>query len=563
MMNSQDKKTCFTMRALWVSTTQTHGFFGQRPAISFVCAIWLLAGTLGAEAIKAADNKSAFMKNKLEVFVKGDETYVRSPFSKEQDLVRVIGKGPNNRQVNFSWTGLIPAGASFDDKTVAGATRIHNCGDDSTPWNINSMYIGANHGCSSSREITCTGHGLSTADLGSEWTDGARVKWYVMKIVDNDKLWLLSQNNGTGDIWKFTSTLTGTILKRSSNGKTLQVQNNVMTQLYPAVRILRQQCLKDGKMLLPARGVTKCDFIDFVEENEIVNPGAVLADVIGNPGKKRDFVAAPLPATIANTITYRIHPDGSTVITYKAKVLQDLNIGYMGFIQSAPLSRGSYTSHRYYIPKAIPFVKNSVNYDFRATQDFSKPVPVPLNFSESDGDIENPDNLPDRFIQLLGQGDGKTARSKTGYALGYSLVQGMTVPAKRKKHTKRALFIHTSNKSYPSALDAQFAPMIKAGTEFFCVAYRRYFNPEGLKNATCAYWYNDGNNIVTYIDYHKSVARDIVMLPPECAGKNITVVERTPSLTLHTDKSVPASGVSISVKGDYGYIVISTPYNSK
>jgi len=518
----------------------------------------LLAGIAVMAAIpcsKASDNKGAPVENKIEVFVKGDETYVRSPFSKEQDLLRVMNRGAN-RQVNFAWTGLIPADAVLDVKSATGATRIHNCGDDSTPWNINGMYIGANHGCSSNREITCPEHGLNTADLGSEWADGAGVMWYVMKIIDKDKLWLLSQNNGTGDIWKFTSTLTGTTLTRGADGKILQVRNNVMAQLYPAVRIRRQQCLKDGRTPLSIEGVTKCDFIDFVEENEVVNPGAVLADVVSNPGKNRDFAAAALSAVVASTITYRLHSDGSTVITYNAKIMQDLAIGYMGFIQSAPLNRGSYGVHRYYIPKTIPFVKDGVNYDFRSLQDFSKPLPVPLNFSKSDGNIEASCNLPDRFIQLLGQGDGKAAQWKVGYALGYSLINGMTVQGEREKYAKKALFIYTSNKTYPSALDAQFSPAIKAGTEFTCVAYRQYFDPSACKDATCVYWHKEGDSTVLYVDYHKSVDKDMVKLPEYLARKKITVVEKTDSVQLHTDKTVPTDGLSLSVKDGYGYAVL-------
>ncbi|OGV72075.1 MAG: hypothetical protein A3K19_08290 [Lentisphaerae bacterium RIFOXYB12_FULL_65_16] len=514
------------------------------------------AGTLSA--------KDPTMTGKVEVFpgVREGEVCIRAPFSKEYDLVNVVGKGRNG-QFNFSGASLVPVSADSDAQGMAKAVSFHPNGDDSTPWNINGMYIGANHGCSANREFTCPGHGLGVADLGREWTDGAGVKWYLVKIVDKDKLWFLSQDNGKGDIWKFTSTLTGKALTGAKKGRTLQVQSDVMAQLYPAVRIRQQQWLVDGKTPVPRNGKVKCEFLDFVEENEVINPGALLKDIVAHAGQERDFAADALPATVRNTIVYRFHPDGAIVLDYHAKALQDFQIGYMGFVQSAPLRKGNYGVHKYYVPKTVPFALDGANYDFRGMQDYSKPLPKPLYFGAAEKNVESADNLPERFIQLLGdEADGRT-QWKVGYSLGYSLVQGITTPEARAKHTGRALFLYTSNKTYPSALDAKLAPVIKAGTEFHCVAYRRYFNPEPLENATCAYWYRDGDRLVVYLDYHKSVDKDTVVLPPECRGKRITVVEKTPSLTLHTDKTVPADGVTVSVTGDYGYLVFTTPCAGK
>ena len=99
---------------------------------------------------------------------KGDEVYIRSRFSDTQDLLRVMGKGRNNRQINFARTALLPATADMQAKDfLRKANTIHNCGDDAAPWNLNGTYIGGNHGSYGVMEITSAGHGLKAADIGS------------------------------------------------------------------------------------------------------------------------------------------------------------------------------------------------------------------------------------------------------------------------------------------------------------------------------------------------------------------------------------------------------------
>ncbi|MDP6502373.1 MAG: hypothetical protein QF886_02105 [Planctomycetota bacterium] len=58
-----------------------------------------------------------------------------------------------------------------------------------------------------------------------------------------------------------------------------------------------------------------------------------------------------------------------------------------------------------------------------------------------------------------------------------------------------------------------------------------------------------------HADYHEAVDRDVLNLPAKLAGKKISLVGKTPSLTLHSPETVPADGVVLSVNGDYGYVV--------
>ena len=482
----------------------------------------------------------------------GKYVFVRTPFSPEHDLVVRVGKG-TNCQINFANTRLISKAAGMSEGELNGGELIHGNGDDATPWNINGTYIGGNHGCSDARELTCQGHGLTTADLGSEWADEAGTKFYLVKIADKDRLWFLSENSGKGTIWRFGRRYVGSALGRTRGGGRLSFTKVRMVQLCPACRIERQNYLADGKTPLAERKPTSCDYLDIVEEYDIINPASLLTDIIAHPGEERSFTADHLDAVIRNHIVYRFHPNGANVIHYKARALQEFRLGYMGFIQSAKLYRGKYDTHEYYIPKTLPFKQDDNTYNFRELQDYTSRPPSPFRFTAANKNIEDPQNLPERFIQFLGRKhDGKTV-SSVGYALGYSLIHGLTRPEQRAKNASSAIMLYTSSKSYPIAINSKMGPIIPAGTSFHCIAYRQYFCPAMHQHATCFYWHEEAGDTIVYADYHKPVDRDVLKLPAELTGKSITVAEKTPSLTLHTSTTVPAEGLVVSVAGDYGY----------
>lgn len=497
----------------------------------------------------------AFAADQLRVLKHGDEVFVRTAFSLQEDLLVRVAKGRNG-QFNYNSAYLLPAATGMTVPELTAGKLIHGNGDDATPWNLNGTYIGANHGCSDGREITVPGHGLTAADLGSQWQDEAGTTFVVLKIVDADRFWVLSTNQGTGDIWRFITAVKGPTLKRATDGKTLTFTDCKMAQLIPACRLSRQVVLVEGKTPLADDTPVSCASLDLVEDYDVISPAALVQDFLAHPGEARSFTGEGLAAVVRNHIIYRFHPNGSNVILYSATALQDFHLGYMGFIQAAKLTPGgNYDSHLYVIPKTVPFTQDNIAYDFRLGQDYSGKLPSPLLFSAAKGNIADPQNLPERFIQLLGHKTGGGVANEVGFVLGYSLVSGMTVPAERAKNAGQALMLYTSSKTYPTACDSKMARPVKAGTQFECVAYRQYFPPDPAQPGTCFTWHPEGDEIVACADFRQSVDHGTLSVPPAWAGKSLTVVEQTPSVTLHTTGTVPAGGLAISVADGYGYIV--------
>ena len=154
----------------------------------------------------------------------------------------------------------------------------------------------------------------------------------------------------------------------------------------------------------------------------------------------------------------------------------------------------------------------------------------------------------------MGQTLSLNGKREVGFAMGYSLINGDSVPAKRAELTGNAAMIWRTRKSYPFALDRKIG-RVPAGRDFYCVCYRNYFDPPRFKTPTCVYWHKEGDDAVVYVDYHQSVQHDRVKLPETLTGRKFTVVEKTPALTLNTTRTVPEEGLDITVD-QYGYVVL-------
>jgi hypothetical protein len=169
--------------------------------------------------------------------------------------------------------------------------------------------------------------------------------------------------------------------------------------------------------------------------------------------------------------------------------------------------------------------------------------------------VENPQNLPERFIQFLARKEDGKSIHDVGFALGYSLIHGITQPQQRAANASEAGWLNTNIKTYPTAMDSKMG-VIPAGMEFNCVGYRDYFSPRDYPDASCVYWHPEGDDILVYADYHQKLDSTLVKLPPEFTGRKIAIVEQTPSINLQTKDIVPSAGIALSVAENYGYIVL-------
>jgi len=511
-------------------------------------AAFLLFMTAGLLSLGARDLTSGIV-----ALQEGRIVYVRSTLSGSEDVVIPLHIGPANGQIIFGHTFLVPAETPMEPARMAAAKwPFHAAFDDATPWLLNGTYIGANHGANDVIRITSPAHGLSKGDLGSGWKDSNGTSFYLLEIIDENVVHLLSENDGVFPRWRFTRSIAGAELTNETSSRKLGVQASELVQLTPACRIHSQQFLADGKPL--KQGVpTPCENFEVLEEYDIIAPDSVLVAVKKAPGQKVDYVADDRGAVINNRIRYHFQPAGACVIRHRATALRDFDLGYMGFIQSSPLHAGENSRLLSCIPKTLPFSSGGRDYDFRLIQDLSTPPSEPLIFSVDRGNVADAAKLPDRFIQILSEG-----KKQVGFVMGYSLLKGLTKPEVRAANTGSPVFIYTTGKTYPAAIDRNARP-VKEGDTFDCLAYRQYFDPLSHPEATTVYRHNQDGDEMLYAEFHRRAKKAVLPFPKDLWGKKFEVVEKTDSVEIAAVGKIPSEGVPLEVRGVGGSVVLRVP----
>ena len=116
---------------------------------------------------------------------------------------------------------------------------------------------------------------------------------------------------------------------------------------------------------------------------------------------------------------------------------------------------------------------------------------------------------------------------------------------------------HSGVISFPSQALAYDLKDIPAGKVMETVAYKQFFNPRKEKDATSFYYHFQGESLVVYADFHKELKNKVLHLPKAAAGRKITILEKTPGMTLHTRGTIPEKAAfAVSATSGNNYIVL-------
>lgn len=508
----------------------------------------------------------------LRVSRRGTVIYIRSEWNSTLDLIQKINLSNASAAAAFTGNDIVNhQGARLCLRSTADAvaawdngTTIQTSGDDAAPLNYFNTYIGSNHGAFIVREITANAHGKLTVDVGSEYTDGAGVKWYIMRVKDVNTLWLVSANQGVYPAWSFSGTVTGN-LTHSANGTntgTITPIGNVGTQLWPCVRqIDAPDVYMDGVTKITADGDFFCHTLDVAERYAIMNPAAVLNFVKAAVGgaTQPSFVASGIAdPDVDRSLMYRYAENGSCAIYDAPLPLNPLTFnsgGYFGGTQAGPLT---FTGKQLwqYIPRVLPKVGTVKTWDFKAMEDISG------TFEELHmlpADWEDADRPPDRMAQLVKASGGAF---EYGLMVGYSPARGIGVAAVRKTLLNDALFVSAARKQYPKAVSGG---TIAAGVFYEMVAFRIYLNPGDNPQATSVGWFRDGprgGDVIVFADFHQAVSHLPLKLPPYLAGMNWQVVDKSASVTMDGQGVMSRAGPRVSCSGSQGYVVLRLKANA-
>ena len=494
-------------------------------------------------------------REQITVYRNGNELLARSGFSEEKDIILHIVRVANERAY------LVPRGTDilaykagqYNILEYKGGELMHNGSDDFAACTGIAGYgnLGGNHGSSFGRELSIPGHGMTGRDIGAKLTDETGAAYYVMRIINKDSILIHPDGGGTPGFPKFKG---HTNEKLFRDGKELKYQKSAMMQMLPAVRVNEISFLVNGREPLPDKTPVKCDFLDHIVDVDAVMPDAVVELVKANPGKDPDMVAKGLPALFNARTVFSYQPRGACVLYQKYKITHDF--GKLESLGTCMCWSGSIAEKKnteFYIPKLKPlkikaYDKKSPDLDCDFSAIYKMPGVMDVSHSILKTDCPDPEDPSDRFIRLAGD-----AKREIGVAVGYSLIEGSTARANKAADRPMVYFLYKTRKIYPYCFAINNP---KKGDEKYSVIYRQYFNPQIEPDATVFYYHKEGKSDVVYLDFHKDLKNKTIRLPGHFTGRAITVIEQTPSLTLHTAGAVPAEGIELSVKDNYGYLVL-------
>lgn len=490
--------------------------------------------------------------NTFTVTTDGTDAYIRTKFSDTHDLVQQVRYGTNNiwsNNVINPWAvRTIPKSTAKDAVIAAFAsgTILAEQGDDAAPLNYNGTYIGANHGAFIVHEVTANAHGKTYADVGSRWTQGANT-FTIVRIVDANKLWLVSQNIGA-TYWQFvTSSLNGLTLTHSTgatNTASFTPSADITQQLISSVNNHVKKIVADGFKELTTAGVYDVKYVEFIDNYDIMNPVSILTYLQSRVGiaTEQNLSADSIASDVRVGVNYRYTINGSCTVSTQLHKKANINFNFAGLVQANPLNYSGKTLIEY-ANKMKPVTVGGTSYDLSATIDATSNTAL-INMLKADWlDATNP---PDRVLNLVKNGSNK----EFGQVLGYSLTRGATKPSVRQNTTDAGFFNNpTTKKVYPKALVGSLDTVVNA------VAYRAIYNPAILPQATVYTWYEDNSEIFVVLDIHQSASMLKLPLPVIFNGRSAEVVDAHANFTLHSE-IVSDGGLLCSVVNNYASVMI-------
>jgi len=481
-------------------------------------------------------------QEKIKVYRNGNILLVKSHFSQNKDIVLRTWRIANE----FAY--LVPKGSSILEYDKG--ELIHNGGDDFAPYDFSGYgYLGGNHGSSFGRKLNIPNHRFVVKDIGTSLNDEQGGIYYIMKIIDENNILIHPYGGGKIGFPHFKSHKKEKLFR---NGIEVKLKKSSMMQMLPGIRVNDIAFLVNGKTLLADKTVVECDFVNHVVDYDIVMPDAVVEMVKQTPGKEPDMIAKELPALLNSKSIFSYQPNGACVIYQKNKVTHAFKqMTCYGTIMKWKGSIAEKKTTKFYIPKLKPFKARGFNGTPGYQCDFSAVYKMPkkMNVSHSISKLEclDENDLPDRFIRITGN-----ENPELGVVVGYSLIKGSTAKENKGVDRNNIFLLWKSKKLYPTC----FTISPQKGDEKNTVIYRQYFDPQLEPDATSFYHHKEGGVDVVYMDFHKTLKNKRIKLPAFFVDKKITVVEKTPSVVLHTNKTVPHGGLILDVNDNYGYLVI-------
>ncbi|MEU1240047.1 hypothetical protein ABZ388_06780 [Micromonospora parva] len=489
----------------------------------------------------AAANVTALQRMPgVAVYRSGDTLLVRSAFDASRDILMPVHLVHGaEAQVNLTNTAMplvrsVAASASDDLvwPTPSTGTPIHDASDDSAPINAQWAYIGANHGWTAGWTITAAGHGKTTADVGSQWSDGTRT-YTLLAVLSASQLlvggpYSVSSGVVTGSVGAPSATLTH--VSGATNTASVPITGGVANaQIHPSTHSHSVTVALDGRPLPDGKAAGQ---VLTISESYLIASYKGMVDwAQANVGTPVLANLASVPAFARVSNTYRFTA-AQVVVAQKVTAVEKFVIN-MGVTQAFPLTLPSGGTRRQFMP-GVGTV-NGVNWSTYAD----------LATVSTQADIGSAGWLsplvPSASMTQWAYDSAGTAQY--GLAMGYLPVADGHPSQRVKNAAAKAWFIASSTKkNYPQLA---WGRTLLPGESLSGTAYRRYLAPPFGPTELVV---SDGTDTWAIIERTDTVT-DARMAAPELLGRRLVPVGPT---TVTAAARVTGDGVAYSVPSGPG-----------
>ena len=440
--------------------------------------------------------------------------------------------------------------------------------DDTAPFQINTLYIGANHGpmCV---QLTVANHGKTAADIGSYWQDEDGKKWTLAQIVDANKLNFICDEfqNPSGD-WRhrfvmLSSAQTGTLTCiDEGSDDTLTFTKQTSAQLYPAIKD-RTQTVKtvtngiETEITLGEEQEIRCDRVILEESYIITDPRNLPALLRAGKGTwtgDSGFALGDDMIRYHQIIT--VMEDGTVLTEYDHEILMDLTgigINYGGYQYYMKTDFGGGVKR--YMPDTKAFTATHVDGTKNFAFDFSTPRQIISGSSFDYPSSATPypsvfwadsNKVPNRMVDYMMNADGTT---KMGFASGF-LPIGDGEATARLDAVSTSFYFYKTAKAYPTFVNKNKNTKNAA---IRGISYRKYADTAKDGEDVQTYSVSCGNEVYYFIDF-LSAATDKKLMLPDNFGTDVVVIDCSGD-----NVTYEISGNTISVSGEAkNYLVLKT-----
>lgn len=468
--------------------------------------------------------------------IHGNDLYFRAKeWTSTEDLVwkcnkKNVKEWAGNHYFNIE--AIYTCSKQCAESTVAELALWKASHDDICPLKVEDTYIGANHGFNCVDKITASNHGKTEADIGSVWQDQAQQTYCLVKVPDKDTLsFVVFDDKNMADGKMRYGKPEGSLIhvRGAVHKEEVMVENRVGTQLWQCFNHYTAAFLKDGVPCdISQDGVLCGESFAYVTEYDLIYVPAMLQYLMENVGYNTNDSQCSDAITesyLRVTVTYEFHGNGSVSSYHKIKCEREIDVDYIGLLQSMCVAEVPYT----YVPDTV-YDQLTVHED-NTKHTFDR------------GNWLSDKKAPYRFYQFADKDATK------GMALVYDRQYGQGDNATRRARLKNAGWYHTSKKQYPAFISGC---ALSKGEQLDGFAARMPLHKYD-EDVTGVCWYWLGEDIVLLIDTHCAVDKEI-SLPAYMDGRKLEVLDRTDNFVIVQEEII---GSKLQIKTDgYGYLVV-------